>query len=155
MAYDLNIEGWMTEAELQVIEQLALIPQNNGVVAEVGSWMGRSAVCWAMTAHPSTTIYCFDPFNRLDKFVENTSQFKNIIPVKGLVPSQAVYTDPRPIDVFFVDSDHKNPNEWEVIKHFLPFVRTDGIIAGHDYTVYRKNTPVSYTHLTLPTKRIV
>jgi predicted O-methyltransferase YrrM len=154
MAYDLNIEGWMSENELQVIEQLALIPQNNGVVAEVGSWMGRSAVCWAMTAHPSTTIYCFDPFNRLDKFVENTSQFKNIIPVKGLVPSQAVYTDPRPIDVFFVDSDHKNPNEWEVIKHFLPFVRTDGIIAGHDYTVYRKNTPPTFPDVNLNVHRL-
>lgn len=154
MAYDLNIEGWMSELELQAIEQLALIPPSGGVVAEVGSWMGRSAVCWAMTARPDVTIYCFDPFARFNEFKKNTSQFPNIIPVQGLVPGQVTYTDPRPIDCFFIDASHENPDEWDIIKHFLPFVKTDGIIAGHDYTVYRKNIPPVFPAVNLNVHRL-
>jgi hypothetical protein len=137
MPYNLEIDGWMSEIELQDIERLARTVPANGVIVEVGSWKGRSAVAWATSSDPSVTVYCFDPFYRWDDFVKNTEQFPNIVPIKGLVPSESTYKDSKKIDIFFIDASHSNPGDWEIIEHFLPFIAPNGYIGGHDYTPYR------------------
>ena len=154
MSYNLEIEGWMHEVELQAIEQLATCVPANGVIVEVGSWCGRSAVAWAASADPSVTVFCFDPFYRWDDFVKNTEQFSNIVPVKGIVPSESVYKDPRKIDIVFIDAGHCNPNDWEIISHFLPFIKPGGYIAGHDYTIYRNQRPTEFPDVNLIVHRL-
>jgi hypothetical protein len=136
MPYNLEIDGWMNEIELQNIERLARTVPANGVIVEIGSWKGRSAAAWAASADPSVTVYCFDPFNRWDEFVENTAQFTNIVPVKGMVPIESTYTDTRKIDICFIDASHWNPSDWNIIEYFLPFIAVNGYIGGHDYTPY-------------------
>jgi predicted O-methyltransferase YrrM len=146
MPYDVTIKGWMFEEELQIVENLAKEVPKNGVIVEVGSLFGRSAICWAMSADPTATVYCYDPFytaiqdqegNYLDSwqvFQENTSKFNNIVPVRGHCPQETQYVDSRLIDVFFIDALHKNPTDWDIIEHFLPYIKPGGIIAGHDYS---------------------
>ena len=136
MPYNLEIDGWMNENELQNIERLARTVPANGVIVEIGSWKGRSAAAWAASADPSVTVYCFDPFYKWDEFVENTAQFTNIVPVKGMVPIECTYTDTRKIDICFIDAGHWNPDDWKIIEHFLPFIAANGYIGGHDYTPY-------------------
>lgn len=144
MPYNLNIDGWMDETELQQIEKITKMVPKNGVIVEVGSFCGRSSVCIGMTADPSITIYCYDYFNNLensegivvdtwDLFKKNTKDFTNIIPVRGECPTEAFYTDTREIDFFFLDALHKNPSDWDIISYFLPFIKKGGIIAGHDF----------------------
>ena len=154
MSYNLEIEGWMHKVELQAIEQLATCVPANGVIVEVGSWCGRSAVAWAASADPSVTVFCFDPFYRWDDFVKNTEQFSNIVPVKGIVPSESVYEDPRKIDIVFIDASHSNPNDWEIISHFLPFIKPGGYITGHDYTIYRNQQGIDYPDVNLNVHRL-
>ena len=154
MSYNLEVDGWMHEEELQVIERLASYVSANGVIVEVGSWLGRSAVAWATSSKPSVTVYCFDPFHRWDEFVKNTEQFSNIIPVKGLVPSESVYEDPRKIDMFFIDASHSNPSDWEIISYFLPLVKPGGYIVGHDYTPYYIAKGLDYPDVNLNVHRL-
>jgi hypothetical protein len=60
MPYNTNIIGHMVESELKVIEEWAYNIPKNGVIVEIGTFFGRSAVCWAMSSDPSVKIYCGD-----------------------------------------------------------------------------------------------
>jgi hypothetical protein len=146
MPYDLDILGFMPEKELQILARLAklFVPEKNGVIVEVGSFCGRSTVCWARNIDPSTTIYAYDrfpeddyhlgqPLNTKEEFLKNTRDYKNIIPVTGYCPDPSKYTDDRKIDLFFLDALHMNPNDLQVLLHFLPHLKPNGLLAGHDY----------------------
>ena len=166
MPYNLDVKGYMYESELKVIEVLAKSAQENGVIVEVGSYCGRSTMAWVMSCDPSVTIYCFDPFyehlqddqgnlcNTWEEFQFNTKNFKNIIPVRGTVPDQIGYTDSRLIDIFFIDAAHKNPEDWNIIQHFLPFVKPGGIVAGHDYSPYLNEYPINFPDVNLNVHRL-
>jgi hypothetical protein len=77
-----------------------------------------------------------NPCNTWEEFQKNTAEFKNIITIRGLTPNDAKYADQRPIDIYFIDASHRNPDDWDIIEHFLPFIKSGGIVAGHDYTLY-------------------
>lgn len=155
MPYDLNVLGHMVEQELKVIESWARLVPKNGVVVEIGSFFGRSAVCWALTADPSVKIYCGDMFldtfttggkvlsyegapahdttyRQWDIFNETVKPFKNIIPMRGWCPFEINYPGDL-IDVFFLDAAHVNPSDWENITYFSQFLKPNGMICGHDY----------------------
>ena len=63
MPYNLNIPGWMPEAELKILEALAQTIPRNGVMVEIGRFCGRSSWCWSRSADPSATIHCLDIWN--------------------------------------------------------------------------------------------
>jgi hypothetical protein len=63
MPYDTTIPGWMTVNELKVIESWAKNVEPNGVIVEVGSFLGRSAYCWCRSTDPTVTVYCIDTFD--------------------------------------------------------------------------------------------
>ena len=147
----------MSEAELAVIESWAYSVPANGVIVEIGTFFGRSAVCWAMTADKSVKIYCGDVwpesivvngynymmpyyapkknhnYNLWQDFKNNVKEFSNIIPMRGLCPQGITYPG-NPIDIFFLDAAHTNPSDWENIEYFLPFIKSTGMICGHDYS---------------------
>jgi Methyltransferase domain len=53
-----------------------------------------------------------------------------------LIPAEVPYDCQdwqQPIDLMFEDSTHKNPQLRDTLDFFLPFVRSGGVIAGHDY----------------------
>lgn len=160
MPYNLNIHGHMFESELKIIEAWAQSVPKNGVVVEVGSFFGRSAVCWAMSADPSVKIYCGDifvdqfttgstpvpKFGRLaghplpsttyyqwNDFKKNVKDFPNIIPMRGMCPQGISYSG-EAIDIFFLDAAHTNPSDWENITYFSQFLKPNSMICGHDYS---------------------
>jgi hypothetical protein len=159
MPYNLNIPGHMFESELKIIESWARSIPKNGVVVEVGSFFGRSAVCWAMSADPSVKIYCGDRFSdqfttsnapvpmfgelaghplpnttyyQWHDFKENIKDFPNVIPMRGMCPQGITYPG-DPIDIFFLDAAHTNPSDWENITYFSQFLKPNSMICGHDY----------------------
>lgn len=154
MPYNKNILGHMSESELNVIERWAYTVPEDGVIVEIGTFFGRSAVCWAMTVPNSVKIYCGDvwpetftykslyvtdstpktnnSYNLWQDFKDNTKDFSNIIPMRGLCPQGITYPG-DPIDIFFLDAAHTNPSDWENIEYFLQFIKPTGMICGHDY----------------------
>jgi len=147
MPYNLNVKGHMYKEELQLIEKLASTKGPNSTIVEVGTFCGRSAIAWALSSDPSTNVLCFDPFwehldfegepcNTWEEFQENTKDIKNIRACRGLVDKDIWYTEPNKIDIFFIDATHENPVDWDIIYYFLPFIKSGGIVAGHDYTPY-------------------
>jgi hypothetical protein len=139
--YDTTIDGHMNESELRCIERWASAVPENGVIVEVGSLYGRSAIAWAKSCDPSVNVYCvdafFDPTTGADfypQFQENTKDIPNIIPVPNLCPwfPYSRYVD-RAADIFFIDAAHKNPNDWEIIQFALKNLKSGGLLCGHDY----------------------
>jgi SAM-dependent methyltransferase len=63
MPYNLSIPGWMPEAELKTLEDLARTIPKNGKMVEVGPFLGRSSWCWAKTVDPSVKVFCLDIWN--------------------------------------------------------------------------------------------
>ena len=133
--YDTTIDGHMNESELRCIERWASAVPENGVIVEVGSLYGRSAVAWAKSCDPSVNVYCvdafFDPTTGADfypQFQENTKDIPNIIPVPNLCPwfPYSRYVD-RAADIFFIDAAHKNPNDWEIIQFALKNLKSGGL----------------------------
>ena len=137
--YNLDIPGWMAKSELQVIKNLASQVPSGGVIVELGSLRGRSAYAWATSCVDNVVVYCFDKFDGdfYEDFLENTKECKNIIAVKGECPYTSEYDGP-PIDIFFLDGSHTNPQDIDAINYFLPHMKSGGIFCGHDY---RKHFP--------------
>lgn len=160
MPYDLSIVGWFLEDQLKILESIAKSVPENGVVVEIGSMYGRSTVCWAKTCPESATIYAIDLFpefktdihqfseedvvknkfpksnftyRQSDIFDENTKNYKNVKKIVGVSPYSIEYPG-NVIDVLFLDAAHTNPNDWDNIKYFLPFIKVGGIICGHDHS---------------------
>lgn len=128
---DIPVRGFMTLRELEQIASWAKEVPENGVIVEVGSYVGRSACAWAM-ADPTVKIYCIDYFEYMDEFVDNTSQYPNIIPIRGQSPNAIRYPGDL-IDIFFLDAAHTNPSDILNIEYFLPLIKPGGLLCGHDY----------------------
>ena len=129
--YNLNIEGFMMEPELQLIEKLAESVPKDGIIVEVGTFKGRSAYAWAKSCDPSVTVYCIDQTYE-DDFSLNTVDCHNIKLVIGKFPYVAKYSGP-PIDIFFLDGLHANPDDIDGIRYILPYLKPGALLCGHDY----------------------
>ena len=139
--YDMTINGHMNESELRCIERWASEVPENGVIMEIGSLFGRSAVAWAKSCHPSVHVYCvdsfYDPTTETDfypEFYENTKDIPNITSISNICPffSYSRYVD-KPADIFFIDAAHSNPNDWQIILYAMKNLKSGGLLCGHDY----------------------
>lgn len=159
--YDASITGWMTIKELEILGRMASEVPENGLIVEIGSLFGRSSVCLALSAHPTVEIHCIDRFienchithgfddtvcrasnwplhnsryNMREEFRKNTSKYPNIKMIIGHAPNNlSNYVIPDNINMFFMDSAHTNPNDWDILSVFVPRIVNGGILSGHDY----------------------
>lgn len=162
-----NIRGFMSELELSTLDSLfSKYNEKDGAIGiEIGSLHGRSSYQIAKTISRGT-LYCIDNWGgwklkskfseeendkhwypqegsqcTLEDFLINTSDCKNIIPIKGNSP-EIVKDWSKPIDFLFLDGSHTNPSDWDNIEFWLPKICTNGgIISGHDYWLYNKPFP--------------
>ena len=138
--FNLDIPGWMSEQEMTVISEIAAQVPENGVIVELGSYKGKSALVWASFCHPSVKVYCIDLFasyttdepDFFEEFRENTKHLPNIIQIRGLCPILLDYPG-DPIDVFFNDAVHYNPMDWNNIQYFKKYIKPGGLLVAHDY----------------------
>lgn len=159
--YNLTIPGWMPESELKLLEDLAFKVPVNGVIIEVGPFLGRSSWCFAKTA-PTATVYCLDiwdpsehPFTPpssfddgvLDDFgkAENvqqtegtlanfkhfTSDCPNIVPMRGRSPESFVGWTTK-ADLIFLDGLHHNPGFHKDLVFWIEHLKPGGTISGDD-----------------------
>lgn len=150
-----SIPGFTSERELDIIYEWAKMVPENGVILEIGSFFGRSAIALAEGA-PSAKVYCIDLFdtfvnteftsdhpggdfwqigktyNKVTEFAEFTKGY-NIIPLK-LPANRKVYPyENEDIDLLFLDGSHKNPSDMLYLTYFKEFLKKDALICGHDY----------------------
>lgn len=154
-----NIRGFMSELELSTLDNLfSKYNEKDGAIGiEIGSLHGRSSYQIAKTISRGT-LYCIDNWGgwklnskftdevntknyfppdgsqcTLETFLKNTSDCKNIIPIKGNSPHIVQHWS-KPVDFVFLDAIHTNPSDWNNIEFWLPKIYPNGgIISGHDY----------------------
>lgn len=163
MAYNTKIPGFMSDVSLPAIERLARKVPENGVIVEIGSFMGRSAWAFAKSAYPSVKVYCidlwqtpenwkrknltmqtfyeqmdgdFDPNKVYDfaAFKENVKDCPNIIPIVAHSTENDWPLDKK-ADLVFVDGDHESPQVEKDIDYWLKRLKPNGILAGHDFSM--------------------
>ena len=156
-----TVPGLSSERDLQILNGLAREVPEDGVIVEIGSFFGRSAVALAEGAKPSTKIYCIDYFEKFlykkspythghppgidnfweigttydkkEEFIKFTKGYVNITP---LVLENAKKVYPyygELIDLLFLDCAHTNPDDLMNISYFKKFLKPNAVICGHDY----------------------
>jgi hypothetical protein len=152
----LAIPGYMSYDKLLALSNIVSNKKNVKTVVEVGSYCGRSSVCMAMSLDSTVNINCIDHFytnraaggiyadgkdgrplsgesmNQFDEFKKHTSNYKNIKMISGYCPYDVTWSG-EDIDIFFLDSDHKNPDDFDILSYFCSFMKTGGIIIGDDH----------------------
>ena len=152
-----DVPGYLTSGDIDAICQLSKkLPSNNGILIEVGAFLGKSATEWAKNLNEDYNIICIDSFNspkevlddllihadfvvpencptQLDMFRHYTSKYSAITPVTAFFNADFVF--PAKADLVFEDSTH----EQKYLSYALPFwwnsIRIGGILSGHDYTL--------------------
>lgn len=137
--------GWTGYGELNNLTSLAEQIPDGGVIVEVGSLFGKTALCLAQAA-PSCSVHCYDWWpggmvtasdgkeyiNSIDTFKEFTKSCENILPRRINSVTDLDYAE-NSVDMFFLDAAHQNPWDWEYIEYFLQKLKSGGILCGHDY----------------------
>jgi hypothetical protein len=133
-----NIPGWMSEAELEVLNRIGLTLPVGSTVLEIGSFLGRSAFTWSLSLFDQIgSVICVDPWEGtiadfpegavaamdgdtefLDHtlslykhFLINTRELDNVFAIR--LPGQEFHWIMTPTiappAVIFIDGDH-SPN---------------------------------------------
>ncbi len=148
---NMKIPGKVAWDELMFLSTLASRVPAMGQIVEIGPLYGRSTFSLAKSA-PQATVTSIDTFENaewiqkyaasskdipqfgLEAFKKFTSQFENVNPIVGFSP-QVVSDWSKPIDMYFEDATHGNPNLKENMNFWISHLKPGGIACGHDYTL--------------------
>ena len=117
-------------------------------MVEIGSYIGESTTVFSEYFDKVISI---DPFvNDYDpddmacshadfskvyaKFVENTSGILNIVNVRDYSDNVITMFSPGSIDFVYIDGCHTYEQVKKDILNYLPLIKDDGFIGGHDYS---------------------
>lgn len=115
---------------------------DNASMVEVGSYQGGSALVWAQKFK---VVYCVDPWLGLlgkgekprvgtyETFIERTKNINNIVPMRMTSEEASNKIDDKSIDFVYIDALHDYESVKQDIKLWLPKIKKDGYIGGHDY----------------------
>lgn len=121
-----------------------------GIFVEIGTWEGDSTAFMAEKIKESGknikfyTIDTFEPYYHTfkketvqadyEKYLNNIEQvWEYIITLKGDSCEMASRFDDGSVSFIFIDGDHRYEKIKQDILTWLPKLKPDGIIAGHDY----------------------
>lgn len=144
----LGIAGWMNENELLWLANMASKCES---IIEYGSYHGRSTRALADNIKEHGKIWAVDPWNG-EYYLDHSNNQLNlvntyvlpifkrnlrdhiyagrVIPVRGWSYN---FVPPYPVDMVFIDGDHRLETVERDIKHALDSVKPGGIVSGHDY----------------------
>jgi hypothetical protein len=151
------VEGWFN-MEKQYLELLDATPEG-GTFVELGCYKGKSTSFIGVEIHKrkrDIEFIAVDSFqgatNSTDenefKAYESISDFEetyryNVYPIgnkittiKSLSHEAADFFDDESVDVLFVDAGHSREAVMKDIEAWLPKMKPNGIMAGHDYTAW-------------------
>lgn len=141
-----QIKGWMSDVELTFLAQIA---RDSLYILEFGCYYGRSTC--ALADNTNGIVLAVDPWNGIyydnnnnptsligpEAFEEFHKNLKDHIEKEKVIVIKS-YSDkfwsPLKFDFIFLDGDHRYEEVKKDIEIAKSFIRTNGIIAGHDYT---------------------
>lgn len=148
MPYNDDIPGWMPEVDLKTLELLARRVPENGLIVEIGSYLGRSSWTLAKSCHPSVKVVCIDIWSdewkprdhpsseeySMDTFLKNVEDCPNIEAIRS-GSTDVDWPENRKADLVFIDADHTSPQVDLDIEFWAKRVKSTGTLAGHDFDV--------------------
>jgi hypothetical protein len=115
------------------------------IVVELGSFSGISSELFALHCKE---LHCVDPWSpyweikdvekmyeaelRFDSMMKN---YDNIIKHKMSSENASSIFENSSVDIIYIDSDHSSENVETEIKMWLPKIKKDGYISGHDFNM--------------------
>lgn len=152
LVIDPEIPGQIGWDALLAMARLAKRVPENGVVVETGSLFGRSSFVWAKNVHPSVTVWCIDPWERvswiidlvekpqrpvmpfsIEAFRHYTRDCPNIRTIQGYSPAAVAGEWNQPVDLFFDDGDHDEPGLSRNRDFWTPWIKPGGFFSGDEY----------------------
>ncbi len=134
---------------------LNLIDYMNGLFAytkrmsmiEIGSYIGESSV---MFAENFKMVYTVDPYDDAffvgfgvekyakaervyEKYIENTKNLINIYHIRKTSDKALPFFKYMLVDFIYIDGLHTYEQVHKDITNYLPFIKNNGFIGGHDY----------------------
>lgn len=115
---------------------------------EIGSYMGESTMLFA-SSNIFNKIYTIDPHDGIEEFNErenitwgevineyelNTRYFDNIELISDYSYNVVDRFDDNSIDFIYIDGRHDYESVKRDLKLYLPKLKLNGIIGGHDYS---------------------
>ena len=154
----LPIPGWMRDGEL---EWLARQAATHTVIAEIGSWRGRSTRAMADNLSPNSILFAIDPWSDdaigipgwwsarespdrytrrdwlWDEFRLNLADHigTRVIPMRMFSAYAYEWLEPvgMKFDMVFIDGSHDFGHVTGDIQMFRRLLKPNGLICGHDY----------------------
>lgn len=144
-----KIGGWLTKDEGKFLYQSAKNISKNGKIIEIGSWKGRSTICFGLGVKDGNgaKIYAIDPhkgssehikwFGKVDTYKEFLSNIHKAGIDKYVIPIKATSEDAsgkvaKPVDFILVDGAHEYSYVKKDYDLWFPKLQNSGIIAFHD-----------------------
>lgn len=148
------IEGWLTDAEGELLFRLAAAFPPSTCVVEIGSWKGKSTVWLASGLHPSngTQVFAIDPHEKsledpnaitLDDLNINLARSglaHAVVPIVAASHDVAVTFQRRP-GLVFVDGNHLEDAVRTDLDDWFPKLVDGGVLALHDVLNERWSGP--------------
>lgn len=162
MPYNLSIPGWMPKDHLEIVEKLAANVPLDGLIIEIGPFVGRTTWCLAKTA-PTATVISIDIWDTgehpyyppavvgdvpeddfgcassvdkmqgtLKNFLSNVADCPNVMPVTARSPDGFRHLSVKSADLIFIDGVHHNPGFSDDINFWWDHVKSGGVMAGDD-----------------------
>lgn len=141
-----EIQGWMRPEELHWLSEQG---KQYRRIVELGCWKGRSTV--ALAQHGALVIavdtfqgvpndprinakWYSDAANVFAEFIDNVSHLK-VSALQGTTLDQVQFIRDAytPIDMVFIDADHRYEAVKADILAYRPLLEHNGLLCGHDY----------------------
>jgi hypothetical protein len=152
-----SLEGWFN-MEQQYLELLDATPEG-GTFVELGCYKGKSTSFIGVEIHKrkrdinffavdsfqgatnstdANEVKAYDGISEIEEsYTYNIAQIGNKIKtIVSLSHEASQYFDDKSVDVLFVDAGHSREAVMKDIDCWLPKMKPNGIMAGHDYTAW-------------------
>jgi len=135
-----DIDGWFTEADAGIYRKWAKECPAKCTIVELGTWFARSANCLLeeldRAGKPDVRVVCIDCFPRQTLPVAAATLCRwagRVRIVQWDTCAAAALFAPKTVYAVYIDADHSYEGTLAAIHAWLPKIRQDGRIGGHDY----------------------
>jgi predicted O-methyltransferase YrrM len=140
-----SVEGLLLDGEEEFLFGWAAQMPEDGVIVEIGSYLGRSSACLGLPClGTKRKVYCIDPWGTESWFtswkdsISRLGLSDNVIPLRGyagdILQNWKSLTGGVEIDMLFEDASHCLPGLLNNLILSFPWIKDHGVIAVHDIT---------------------
>ena len=127
-----------------LIDLIGKYLSSDSVICEIGSYRGVSTEVFAIFCKK---VFCIDiwdglrnegddhPLSPENEFDIMCSNYENIIKIKETSKEASNKFDERSLDAIYIDADHSFEGFTQDMNYWIPKVRKNGYVMGHDWTI--------------------